>query len=98
MRLPRITTARSHTETGDTSSKLDKHLLGGIAMGGMALLLGLTLVAGALRRRAGRAEIEATYAAAGGPLYTVFQLGCAGLLILAGLSILALSALGGAAR
>jgi len=74
---------------------MDKHLLGGLALGGLALVLGITLVAGALRRRANRADMEATYAAAGGPLYTIFQLGCAGLMILAGLAILGLTALGG---
>ncbi len=74
---------------------MDRHLLGGLALGGLALLMGITLVAGALRRRASRGEMEATYSAAGGPLYTVFQLGCAGLMILAGLTILGLTALGG---
>lgn len=75
---------------------MDKHLLGGLAVGGLALLLGLGLLVGAFRRRAHRAEIAPTYAAAGGPLYTVFQVGCAGLLILAGVGLLILTALGGA--
>jgi len=74
---------------------MDKHLLGGLALGGLALVLGITLVAGPLRRRASRADMEATYAAAGGPLYTIFQLGCAGLMIVFGLAILGLTALGG---
>jgi len=66
------------------------HLLGGSVMGGLAILVGLAWVFGALRRRRDRAETAPTYAATGGIVYTVFQLGCAGLLIVGGLGILAL--------
>jgi len=70
------------------------HLLGGLVMGGLAILVGLAWVFGALRRRRDRAETAPTYAATGGIVYTVFQLGCAGLLIVGGLAILALMLVG----
>jgi len=69
---------------------MNLHLLGGSVMGGLAVLVGVAWVFGALRRRRDRAETAPTYAATGGIVYTVFQLGCAGLLILGGLGILAL--------
>jgi len=77
---------------------VDRHLLGGLAMGFLAILAGAGLLAGALRRRGRGVEGGATYAAAGGPLYTVFQIGCAGLLILGGAGILGLVLLGGSPR
>jgi hypothetical protein len=64
--------------------------LGGIAMGGVAVLVGVAWVLGAVRRVRDRALAAPTYAATGGVVYTVFQVGCAGVLILAGLGILAL--------
>jgi hypothetical protein len=66
--------------------------LGGIAMGAAVLLVGLAWVLGAVRRRRDRAMTAPTYAATGGVVYTVFQVGCAGLLIVAGVVILALMA------
>jgi hypothetical protein len=71
------------------------HLLGGLAMGGLAIVVGAAWVFGALRRRRDRDITGPTYAATGGVVYTVFQLGCAGLLILGGLGILALMLAGG---
>jgi hypothetical protein len=64
--------------------------LGGIAMGAVALLVGLAWVMGAIRRVRDRELAAPTYAATGGVVYTVFQVGCAGTLILAGLAILVL--------
>jgi hypothetical protein len=64
--------------------------LGGIAMGSVAVLVGLAWVLGAVRRVRDRALAAPTYAATGGVVYTVFQVGCAGVLIVAGLAILGL--------
>ncbi len=71
------------------------HLLGGLVMGGLAVLVGVGWILGALRRRSDRAEMAPTYAATGGVVYTAFQIGCASLLILGGLAILGLMLLGG---
>ena len=59
-------------------------------MGGLVLLVGVAWVLGAIRRVRDRALTAPTYAATGGVVYTVFQIGCAGLLIVAGLVILVL--------
>jgi hypothetical protein len=67
--------------------------LGGIAMGAAVLLVGLAWVLGAVRRVRDRALAAPTYAATGGVVYTVFQVGCAGLLIVVGLAILIVIAL-----
>ena len=54
-------------------------------MGALVLLVGLAWVLGAIRRVRERALTAPTYAATGGVVYTVFQIGCAGVLIVAGL-------------
>ena len=59
-------------------------------MGGLVLLVGVAWVLGAIRRVRERALTAPTYEATGGVVYTVFQIGCAGLLIVAGLVILVL--------
>jgi hypothetical protein len=64
--------------------------LGGVVMGALVLLVGLAWVLGAIRRVRDRALTAPTYAATGGVVYTVFQIGCAGVLIVAGLAILIL--------
>lgn len=74
---------------------MNTHLLGGLVLGGLAILVGVAWVLGALRRRRERALTAATYAATGGVVYTIFQLGCAGLLIFGGLAILGLMLAGG---
>jgi hypothetical protein len=71
------------------------HLLGGLVLGGLAVLVGVAWALGAMRRRRDHALSAATYAATGGVVYTVFQLGCAGLLIVGGLAILGLMLAGG---
>ena len=75
---------------------MDRHLVGGLVMGGLALLVGAAWILGAIRRVRDRALTAPTYAATGGVVYTVFQVGCAGMLILAGIGILVLTAAGGA--
>ncbi|HET7876832.1 MAG TPA: hypothetical protein VFN71_15020 [Methylomirabilota bacterium] len=75
---------------------MSQHFLGGLIMGSLAVLIGVAWVYGALRRRRDRALTAPTYAAAGGVVYTIFQIGCAGLLILAGVGIFALMLMGGA--
>jgi hypothetical protein len=76
---------------------MNLHLLGGLALGGLVIVVGIVWVFGALRRRRERELTAATYVATGGVVYTIFQLGCAGLLILGGLGILVLMLFGGAA-
>jgi len=71
------------------------HLLGGLVLGVLAMVVGIGWILGALRRRSDRAETAPTYAATGGVVYTAFQIGCAGLLILGGLAILGLMLAGG---
>ena len=75
---------------------MNMHLLGGLVLGGLTVLVGVAWVFGALRRRRQRAMTAATYAATGGVVYIVFQLGCAGLLIFGGIAILGLMLAGGA--
>jgi hypothetical protein len=69
---------------------MDAQHLGGVVMGGLVLLVGVAWVVGAIRRVRERALSAPTYAATGGVVYTVFQIGCAGVLIVAGLVILIL--------
>jgi len=74
---------------------MSRHLLGGLVLGGLTILVGVAWVFGALRRRRDRAAGAPSYAATGGVVYTMFQLGCAGLLILGGIAILGLMLAGG---
>ncbi len=71
------------------------HLLGGLVLGGLAVIVGIGWIFGALRRPSSRAETAPTYAATGGVVYTASQIGCGGLLILGGLAILGLMLAGG---
>lgn len=64
-------------------------------LGGLSIAIGIAWIVGALRRRRDRALTAPTYAATGGVVYTVFQIGCAGLLIVGGLLILGLMLIGG---
>jgi hypothetical protein len=73
----------------------NQHLLGGLIMGGLSVVIGVAWVLGALRRRRDRAATGPTYTATGGVVYTIFQLGCAGLLIVGGIAILGLMLAGG---
>ena len=64
---------------------------GGFALGLFAALIGVAGIAGAMRTRRRRAKIAATYGATGGPIYTAVQIGCAGLLLLAGVGLMILA-------
>lgn len=63
----------------------------GVVIGALALLVGAGWLFGSIRRQTHHEEHAATYAAMGGPVYAVFQIGCSGLLVLGGVVILILS-------
>jgi len=60
----------------------------GIGLGLFACLIGIGGVMAALSRHRRRAEIAATYGSTGGVVYTAFQAGCSGILILGGLGLI----------
>ena len=60
----------------------------GLGMGLLACLVGAGGIFAALRRRARRAEIAATYGSTGGIVFTVVQAGCSGLLVVGGLALI----------
>jgi hypothetical protein len=62
-----------------------------LLLGAFAILLGIGAIAAAMRRRAGRASYPETYAASGGIAYTAIQIGCGGVLLLAGVGIVVLA-------
>ncbi len=64
-------------------------------MGALAIVLGAGWIAGAISHQRRHAEYANTYAQTGGPFYAVAQIGCATVVILAGLALLALVAFGG---
>ena len=62
-----------------------------LLLGAFALLLGIGAIAAALRRRRGRDRYPETYAASGGIAYTAIQVGCGGVLLVAGVGLVVLS-------
>ena len=66
---------------------MEFRLVGPLAIGALAVVLGILWLGGALLTRRRRADFASTYASSGGILYTVFQVGCAAALILIGLGI-----------
>ena len=52
-------------------------------------MLGAVGIVAAIRTRRRRAEIAPTYGSTGGIVYTAVQVGCAGVLILGGLGLIA---------
>ncbi|TMB45267.1 MAG: hypothetical protein E6J53_06455 [Chloroflexi bacterium] len=60
-------------------------------LGVFAFLLGMGAIAVALRRRRGRSRYPETYAATGGIVYTVVQIGCGAVLLLGGLGLMILA-------
>lgn len=67
----------------------------GASVGGLAILVGLGWIFGAIRRQRLHSGHQATYTAMGGPIYAVFQLGCSGMLVLGGVLVITLVLLGG---
>ena len=61
----------------------------GVGLGIIAVLLGAGGVVAAIRTRRRRADIAVTYGSVGGIVYTVVQAGCAGVLLLGGLGLIA---------
>jgi hypothetical protein len=64
-------------------------IVAALVVGAFAVLVGIAWLTGAVRTRQTRADIAATYAASGGPVYTAVQVGCAAVLILVGVLIVA---------
>ena len=60
-------------------------------LGVFALLLGIGAIAAAMRRRRDRERYPETYSASGGVVYTAAQMGCGGVLLLAGVGLIALA-------
>jgi hypothetical protein len=69
---------------------LNSHSIAPLAVAAVAVVLGCFWFAGALLTRRRRTAFASTYASAGGIVYTVFQLGCAGALIVIGVAMLLL--------
>jgi len=63
----------------------------GLLLGVFAFLLGVGAIAAALRRRRGKARYPETYAATGGIVYTIVQVGCGAILLLGGAGLVALA-------
>ena len=64
---------------------------GGFGLGLFAFLLGLGGIGAALRTRRRRARFAPTYGSTGGMVYTVVQIGCSGVLLLAGIGLIVLA-------
>jgi uncharacterized membrane protein HdeD (DUF308 family) len=62
-----------------------------VVLGVFALLLGIGAIAAAMRRRRDRERYPETYSASGGIFYTAVQMGCGGVLLLAGVGLIALA-------
>lgn len=73
----------------DTGKTVDNRVLIGLLLGVIAVAAGVVAVISAVLTRRRRAEIADTYASTGGIVYSVVQFGCAGLLVLAGLLLIA---------
>jgi uncharacterized membrane protein HdeD (DUF308 family) len=63
----------------------------GFLLGAFAFLLGIAAILAALRRRRHRERYAETYAASGGMFYTAVQMGCGGVLLLAGVGLMILA-------
>jgi hypothetical protein len=61
----------------------------GLGLGIIAVVLGAGGIVAAIRTRRRRADIAVTYGSVGGIVYTSVQAGCAGVLLLGGLGLIA---------
>ncbi|MGH7764130.1 MAG: hypothetical protein ACREOM_06915 [Candidatus Dormibacteraceae bacterium] len=64
---------------------------GGFGLGLLAVLLGAAGIGAAIRTRRRRARFAETYAATGGIVYTVVQVGCSGVMLILGVALMALA-------
>lgn len=64
---------------------------GGFGLGLLATLLGIGGISAAIRTRRRRARYAETYASTGGIVFTVVQVGCAGMLLLIGIVLMTLA-------
>ena len=69
---------------------MSSQILGGLVVGGVAIAVGVAWIFGAITTRRGRANFAPTYRRPGGAAYTVLEIGCSGVVILAGLGMIAL--------
>lgn len=72
---------------------MSQHAIGGLFVGLMALVVAAAVVVQGVSTRRRRVEIADTYDRAGGPVYSAFQFGCAGVIGIFGLGLLILVAL-----
>lgn len=68
---------------------MDPRILLGLLMGVVAIAIGVFALVTAILTRRRREDIADTYAITGGVAYSVVQFGCAGVLILSGLIVIA---------
>lgn len=68
---------------------MDNRVLIGLLLGVIAVAAGIVAIVSAVLTRRRRAEIADTYASTGGVVYSAVQFGCAGMLLLAGLLLIA---------
>ena len=73
------------------ASSTPGYFSGPALLGAFAILLGIGAIAAALRRRRGKDRYPETYAASGGIIYTGVQVGCGGILLLAGVGLVVLA-------
>jgi uncharacterized membrane protein HdeD (DUF308 family) len=76
---------------GFAASTTPSYFSSPLLLGAFALLLGIGAIAAALRRRRGRARYPETNAASGGIAYTAVQVGCGGVLLVAGVGLVILA-------
>jgi uncharacterized membrane protein HdeD (DUF308 family) len=63
----------------------------GFVLGIFAFLIGIAVIAAAIRRRRGRSRYPETYAASGGMIYTGVQVGCGVVVLLGGILLMVLA-------